>query len=258
MTDSVSGGLSTQNSWTTEKPGNVIDAVYADANEKDITVQNFLDMMIQQLKNQDFMNPVDDTQYLTQMAQFATMQQMQELAYNSKSSYVMGLVGKEVTVAKLGIGGNLSQKTGAVEKISLVNGDFKIVVGGEEYSLSQLMEVKGDVDETSKHLADPSSLSIYTTDLTADSAKITWEVPTKDETIADGLRYSVYYTTEENFDTVEDVKKGDHCGFYEAKDLTSAEIFNLESGTTYYANVIVKDSRGNEAVYKKATFTTAD
>ncbi|MEG1972123.1 MAG: flagellar hook capping FlgD N-terminal domain-containing protein [Oscillospiraceae bacterium] len=261
MTDPISGG-NTLPKWETEKQaagtGNIIDAVYADPNEKDVKVQDFLDLMIQQLKNQDFMNPVDDTQYITQMAQFATMQQMQELAYNSKSTYVMSLVGKDVTVAKMAMGGDMKQKTGPVEKISFVNGDFKIVIDGDEYSIGQIMEVHGDLAADNKHLADPSKLNLFTTDLRSDYAKLTWETPTKDKEIADGLTYTVYYSENEAFDTVEDVKKGDICGSSEQKSLNEAELFNLKEGTTYYANVVVKDKNGVEAVYKKTTFTTAD
>ena len=42
------------------------------------------------------MNPVDDTQYVTQLAQISTMQQMEEMAYNAKSSYVASLVGERM------------------------------------------------------------------------------------------------------------------------------------------------------------------
>ena len=37
--------------------------------------------MLNQLSNQDFMNPVDDTQYMSQLAQIASMQAMQEMAH---------------------------------------------------------------------------------------------------------------------------------------------------------------------------------
>ncbi len=44
-----------------------------DNSDKDLSVQDFFNMMVKQLTNQDFMNPVDDTQYLAQMAQFVLM-----------------------------------------------------------------------------------------------------------------------------------------------------------------------------------------
>lgn len=107
-----------------------------------VSVENFLELMVAQLKNQDFTNPVDDTQYIAQLAQFATMQSMQELNYYSQSNYVISMVGKEVTASKLSVGGNLETVTGVVTKISLVDNQFAIFIGDEMFSLSQIMEVK--------------------------------------------------------------------------------------------------------------------
>ena len=107
-----------------------------------VSVENFLELMVAQLKNQDFTNPVDDTQYIAQLAQFATMQSMQELNYYSKSNYVISMVGKEVTASKLSVGGKLETVTGIVTKISLVDNQFAIFIGDEMFSLSQIMEVK--------------------------------------------------------------------------------------------------------------------
>ena len=74
--------------------GDVIDAVFGDASDKAVSMEDFLTLMVAQLKNQDFMNPVDDTQYVTQLAQISTMQQMEEMAYNAKSTYVASLGGQ--------------------------------------------------------------------------------------------------------------------------------------------------------------------
>ena len=56
----------------TNGTGDVIDAVFADSNDK-VTMEDFLSLMVAQLKNQDFMNPMDDTQYITQLAQISSM-----------------------------------------------------------------------------------------------------------------------------------------------------------------------------------------
>ena len=92
------------------------DAVFTDDSDNGVSVDDFLNLMVAQLQNQDFMNPVDDTQYVTQLAQFATMQQMQELATYMKTNYVMSLVGKEVTAARFSVSGELQQETGRVAK----------------------------------------------------------------------------------------------------------------------------------------------
>lgn len=130
----------------TEKPGQVWDAVFTDKKENGVSVDDFLNLMVAQLRNQDFMNPVDDTQYVTQLAQFATMQQMQEMASYMKTNYVMSLVGKNVTAAKMKISGELQKETGTVEKISLVNNEFLVYVNGERFSLEQIMEINSSTE----------------------------------------------------------------------------------------------------------------
>ena len=61
------------------------------------------------------------------------MQQMEEMAYNAKSSYVASLVGKNVSAAKFTVSGELKKADGVVEKISLLDGKFVIYVDGEAF-----------------------------------------------------------------------------------------------------------------------------
>lgn len=126
----------------TGKTGTDIDAVFADPDEQQVSVDDFLQLMIAQLKNQDFMNPVDDTQYVTQLAQFTTMQQMEEMAYNSKTTYITSLVGKNVVAAKMTVSGDLDTTEGTVNKISLVDNEYLVYVNDKPYKLSEVMQVK--------------------------------------------------------------------------------------------------------------------
>lgn len=125
-----------------DSEGNVIDAVFADPNDQQVSVDDFLQLMISQLKNQDFMNPVDDTQYITQLAQFTSMQQMQEMAYNSKTTFLTSLVGKTVVAARMAVGGGVKRTEGVVDKISFVNNEFKFSIGDQTFDVNQIMEVK--------------------------------------------------------------------------------------------------------------------
>lgn len=131
-----SGGVS--------RAGNNLDVVVGSQGEKSVSIDDFLNLMVAQLTNQDFMNPMEDTQYVTQLAQFATMQHMQELAYYSQSNYVTSLVGKDVTVAKLKLGGEIEKVEGKVERILLSDKEFMIMVDGKSYNLSQIMEIRSE------------------------------------------------------------------------------------------------------------------
>lgn len=241
-----------------KKPGTNIDAVYEDESKNAVSIESFLQLMIQQLKNQDFMNPTDDGQYLTQMAQFATMQQMEELAYFSRSNYAMSLAGKDVTVAKLGIGGKVEKITGPVEKIAYIDKDYKVYVKGQAFNLGQIMEINGvstnnstvKPNDTSK--VDFSKIPVSINNRTENTIDVSWDIASETQ----GLKFSVYYSKNSQFDTIEDVKKGILVGEAERESLKSEKISGLDPETTYFINVIVKDKDGKEHILSKGITTT--
>lgn len=239
----------------TDEP-QIWDAEFTDKKQNGVSVDDFLSLMVAQLKNQDFMNPVDDTQYVTQLAQFASMQQMQELAAYSKSNYVMSLVGKDVTAAKFTVSGALDKSTGPVERITLADNEYTIYVDGKAYSLEQIMEVHSSAASKDETLIDPSKMNIVPGDKTSNSIQIEWPIPTEDEAAASRLKYTIYYATEGPFDTVEQVEAGVQFGEKDRDKITSDNITGLRPDTPYYINVVVKDSDGNKKVYKSLLVRT--
>lgn len=131
-TEGTEGSNGTSHIW---------DAVFTDKKENSVSVDDFLSLMVAQMTNQDFMNPMDDTQFVTQLAQFSSMQMMQEMANYSKTSYVMSLVGQKVTAAKISPMGELQKETGPVQKVTLTNNEFGIWVNDKKFSLEQIMEI---------------------------------------------------------------------------------------------------------------------
>ena len=125
----------------TDGAGNVYNVVFTDESDNGISIDSFLKIMVTQLTNQDFMNPVDDTQFVTQLAQFSTLQQMSDMTSNMKNNYMLSLVGQTVTCAKFSVSGTLIKETGPVERIVLANDEFSLYVNGEKFSLSQIMEL---------------------------------------------------------------------------------------------------------------------
>ncbi|MCI7804911.1 MAG: flagellar hook capping protein [Oscillospiraceae bacterium] len=129
--------------------GKVYNAVFGDEDDSDLTINDFFNLMITQLTNQDFMNPMDDTEYMSQMAQFATMQEMMDLCQYSKQNYVMSMLGKEVTIGKNMIGGSTESVTGVVEKIVLEDDEYKIYIDGKPYDLSKVTQISAGKNESS-------------------------------------------------------------------------------------------------------------
>lgn len=114
-----------------------------------LTQTDFLSLMVAQLKNQDFTNPTDNTEFIAQMAQFSSLQAMTETTYYSTATYASSLVGKTVTIAATDASGNLATTTDVVSSIKFNGKAIEVIVGGKTYSLSNVMEVKATSATTS-------------------------------------------------------------------------------------------------------------
>lgn len=110
------------------------------AGKNTLSMDDFLKLFVAKLANQDMYNTVDDTEFMAQMAQFSMLQALSDLSQLSLTSYSVGLIGKEVTIAKLN-GSNLDTITGIVEGVNLFNGSAEIVVEGIAYPLTSVMRV---------------------------------------------------------------------------------------------------------------------
>ena len=107
-------------------------------------VNDFLRLITVQLQNQDPLKPMDDTQFISQMASFTNLQQTQALtadfeAYSQQAAInsANGYLGGYVTVADAAFG----SVTGQVASVTITNGTPKIVINGVAYDLSAVQKV---------------------------------------------------------------------------------------------------------------------
>ena len=103
---------------------------------------DFLKLMVEQLKNQDFNNPTDNAEFIAQMAQFSTLQAQQNMTYYSQAGYAASLVGKKVSVGTSDSDGTYITDTGMVTSVSFANNDFTFIVNGNKYSSKEIMSVE--------------------------------------------------------------------------------------------------------------------
>lgn len=124
----------------------VFDAVFSNEDPSAMDMSDFFSLMIAQLTNQDFSNPVDDTQYVAQLAQFSTLSAMQEMAKYSEQNYVLSMLGKTCTASTYEIGGDVIETTGKVSSISLVNDEYKLTINGKQFSMSEIHSISDSAD----------------------------------------------------------------------------------------------------------------
>ena len=124
-----SAGVESVNNAVTRKNGTEFD------------INDFFKLMIAQLQNQSIGNTVDNTEFITQMAQFSTLTQISELTKSMQSSMSIALIGKTVSISTIGADGLAQTITGTVEKVSFFNGQPYLYVGDKYYEFSQVTDV---------------------------------------------------------------------------------------------------------------------
>ncbi len=102
----------------------------------------FLQLLVCQMKNQDPLNPEKDTQFIAQLAQFSSLEQMQNLNETAMNSQAFSMVGKSVVINTESSNGNITEVSGVVDYITMKNGEAQLSVNGQLYPMSDLVEVK--------------------------------------------------------------------------------------------------------------------
>lgn len=124
------------------RTNNVNDSIKVQKTNESLNMQDFLNLLVAQISNQDVLNPMDNTEFIAQMAQFSTLQAMSDLTELSMQGQVTSLIGKNVTVADYNDYGKLEIHEGIVQKVTLYSGSAKLYIDDMEFDYSNIMEIK--------------------------------------------------------------------------------------------------------------------
>lgn len=103
---------------------------------KELGKDDFLKLLVTQLQNQDPLSPMEDTEFIAQMAQFSALEEMSALNRSFEFGSSVSLIGKEVIAI---YGNGLIQ--GVVERVSVLNGQSWLTIGEYMFQLSDVVEV---------------------------------------------------------------------------------------------------------------------
>ena len=115
-------------------------------NGGDLGKDEFLKILAAQLQFQDPMEGGDNSAYVAQLAQFSSLEQMEnlnsslnELKGNQNLLYGTLLIGKMVNLA---FGDQMV--SGVVDKVKLVDSMLKVIVGGQEYDAGKIITLEDE------------------------------------------------------------------------------------------------------------------
>lgn len=105
----------------------------------------FLQLLVTQMKYQDPLNPADDTDFIAQLAQFSSLEQLQNLNQSFSETGALNMVGKTATVIMEDASGNEREVTGVVDFVTRSGGKMKVSINGNLYDAEDVTSV---YDET--------------------------------------------------------------------------------------------------------------
>ncbi|NUO08843.1 MAG: hypothetical protein HUU08_09230 [Candidatus Brocadia sp.] len=140
----------------------------------EISMDNFLTLFVTQLQNQNPLDPTDNSEFMSQLAQFSALEQEQQqtgylASMNSIDTASLQL--DQITMASSFIGKTIEYSndnsdstsktlTGVVEGIKLEeDGTVSFIIGGKSVSISNLIKVSDTTTTTTAATTTTSTLS---------------------------------------------------------------------------------------------------
>jgi len=126
-------------------------SVSADSDRlNDLTMSDFIRMMVAQLENQDPMSPMSNTEMLQQVSQMRSItandrltNSIESLSIGQALSTASSLIGKTIT----GVNTLNQSVTGKVEKVTIENGEAKLYVGSSIINVGNVTAIADSPEE---------------------------------------------------------------------------------------------------------------
>lgn len=144
MADTVTGALSSseQIKANYEKYADK----FKDSTKELVNSETFLSLLVAEMTNQDPLEPTSNTEFITQMAQFTSLQYAQDSSKYSIANYASSLVGKTATGTKME-GGTLVTKTGLVESVTKNGDNYTVTIDGTAFELSAISAISAGTSD---------------------------------------------------------------------------------------------------------------
>lgn len=116
------------------------------APKNELNKDAFLNLLVTQLRYQDPLNPTNDKEFLAQMAQFTSLEQMQNMNQNLETTKAFSLIGKEVQATVVNPQTSDTEIIqGKVEFVKMANSKAYLIIGNREVPVEDVDMVTDSV-----------------------------------------------------------------------------------------------------------------
>jgi len=143
----VSSILSNQKTIEQIIESNAKTSTASTRNTGELGKDDFLQLLITQLQHQDPMNPSSDQDFIAQVAQFSSLEQMKNMNTSMQYQQGFGMMGKYIS-AVISDETTGSQRTvsGEVTSVRMVSGEVMLVVGDNEVPIDKVEQVADNAE----------------------------------------------------------------------------------------------------------------
>ena len=147
------------------------------ANNSTASKDQFLQLLVAQMKYQDPLQPTSNTEYISQYATFSSLEQMQNMSATLTMSRANEMAGKSVVIHhKEAAGGATQEIEGIVDYVTFENNKAKVYVNGSAYEVDEVYAVMDDSYSQKAEIAEQFQKKIDELpklyELTKESAKL--------------------------------------------------------------------------------------
>lgn len=124
-----------------QQTGNTTNESSSSDADKDM----FLQLLVTQLKYQDPLEPVDNTEFIAQTAQFSLLEEMQSMSEEFSQNKAFQLIGKYVTATYNNpITNSLEEISGYVKGVSISDGEASLDMGDYKLDPDRVIGVRNE------------------------------------------------------------------------------------------------------------------
>lgn len=143
----MASSISSSVVWPHYSTSNVVKAA---SKSTELGKDQFLSLLVAQLQNQDPLSPMDNTQYIAQMAQFSSVEQLMNMKeeislLRLNIGTASSLIGKAVTWNEYDSAGKVVQRSGIVDSIISQDGHLYVEVGGQKIGMDFIGQISSTI-----------------------------------------------------------------------------------------------------------------
>jgi flagellar basal-body rod modification protein FlgD len=139
-TSAITDSLSSLYSTTGTTSSTSTTSSSSTSSSSDLDKDAFLQLLVTQMQNQNPLDPMDSTEFVSQLATFSSLEQMTTMNENMTSlisqqtfSNTASMLGKTITTS--------DGLSGVVSEIAVEDGSTYLYVGENQYSLSDVVSI---------------------------------------------------------------------------------------------------------------------